>query len=70
MPVPTAAVRAYHARLADQLRVKEDKRSGIVHGPNAAFSGDEIVSMIERVTHVSVETVRLVEGLPGPGLPE
>ena len=57
------------AWLVDQLRVKTDKRSGIVHDPNAAFEGDEIVSLIRRVTHVSVETVRIVEGLPGLGLP-
>ena len=57
------------AWLADQLRVKTDKRSGIVHDPNAAFAGDEIVGLVRRVTHVSVETVRIVEGLPGLGLP-
>ena len=56
--------------LADQLRVKTDKRSGIVHDSNVAFSGDEIVSLIRRVTHVSVETVRIVEGLPDLGLPD
>ena len=58
------------AWLVDQLRVKTDRRSGIVHDPNAAFSGDEIVHLVQRVTHVSVETVRIVEGLPDLGLPE
>ncbi|MEM1055329.1 MAG: type ISP restriction/modification enzyme [Bacteroidota bacterium] len=56
--------------LVDQLRVKADRRSGIVHDPNAAFAGDEIVGLVRRVTQVSVETVRVVEGLPGLGLPE
>ena len=57
------------AWLADQLRVKTDARSGIVHDPNAAFAGDEVVGLVRRVTHVSVETVRIVEGLPELGLP-
>lgn len=56
--------------LVDQLRVKTDKRSGITHDPNASFQDGEIVDLIRRVTHVSVETVRIVEGLPGLGLPE
>ena len=58
------------AWLADQLRVKTDKRSGIVHDPNAAFEGDALLSLVKRVTTVAVETVRIVEGLPGLGLPD
>ena len=57
------------AWLADQLRVKTDTRSGITHDPNAAFSGDEVVSLVKRVTHVSVESTRIVEALPDLGLP-
>lgn len=56
--------------LVDQLRVKTDKRSQITHDPNAAFAGDELLQLIRRVTHVSVETVRIVESLPDLGLPE
>ena len=56
--------------LVDQLRVKQDKRSQITHDPNALFEGDEVVRLIRRVTHVSVETVRIVEALPELGLPE
>ena len=56
--------------LVDQYRVKTDKRSGIAHVPNAAFArGEDLVSLIRRVTHVSVETVGIVEALPGLGLP-
>ncbi len=56
--------------LVDQLRVKTDTRSGITHDPNPAFADDELVALIRRVTHVSVETVRIVEALPELGLPE
>ena len=52
--------------LIDQYQVKTDKRSGITSDPNA-YSEDPryIVDLIERVTHVSVETVRLVGVLSG-----
>jgi predicted helicase len=49
--------------LVDQYRVKTDKRSGITHDPNAAFEGDGLVRLIRQVTHMSVETVGVVEGL-------
>lgn len=47
--------------IIDQYQVKTDKRSGIVSDPNA-YSDDPqyIVKLVERVTHVSVETMRLV----------
>ena len=57
------------ARLVDQFRVKQDKRSQITHDPNAAFQDDEVVRLIRRVTHVSTETVQVVEALPELGLP-
>lgn len=54
--------------IIDQYQVKTDKRSGIVSDPNA-YSDDPqyIVKLVERVTHVSVETMRLV-GEMGAGL--
>ena len=64
--------------LADQVRVKTDKRSGIVHDPNTAGSslgggaagpGGAVAALVRRVTHVSVETVRIVAALPDLGLP-
>ncbi|MCY3857741.1 MAG: hypothetical protein OXG25_02400, partial [Gammaproteobacteria bacterium] len=50
----------------DQYRVKTDKRSGIVSDPNA-WSQDEqyIVNLVGRVITVSVETVKIVDGLAG-----
>jgi predicted helicase len=41
-----------------------------MHDPNAAFEDDALVHLIRRITHVSVETVRLVESLPPLGLPD
>ncbi|PJF23234.1 MAG: hypothetical protein CUN56_01985 [Phototrophicales bacterium] len=50
--------------LIDQYRVKTHKRSGIVSDPNT-YSDDPryIVELIERVTHLSVETMKLVNQL-------
>ncbi len=55
--------------LVDQYRVKTDRRSGITHDPNR-YSDDPayIVHLIERVTHVSVETMRLLDALPPLGV--
>ena len=51
--------------LIDQYRVKVDKnRSGIVNNPNDALRPRYIVELIGRVITVSLETVKVVEGLP------
>lgn len=53
----------------ERYQVKTDKASGIVNDPNAW--GDEhgdpryILDLIKRITTVSVETVRIVNALPG-----
>jgi hypothetical protein len=39
-------------------------RSGIVNDPNRADEPDYIVNLIQRVITVSVETVKIVKGLP------
>ena len=49
----------------DQYRVKVDKRSGIVNDPNRADDQQYIVQLIGKVIAVSLETVEIVEGLPG-----
>ena len=46
----------------DQYRVREDKRSGIRQDPNRDEDEEYIVRLVVRV---SVETVRIVKGLPG-----
>ncbi|MBZ0315577.1 MAG: hypothetical protein K8L91_04095, partial [Anaerolineae bacterium] len=55
----------------DQYQVKEDKRSGITSDPNM-YSEDEryIVELVGRVVAVSVQTVAIVNGLPGLGVGE
>jgi predicted helicase len=54
--------------LIDRYQVKTDKDSGIVNDPNewCREHGNPryIVDLVKRVTRVSVETVRIVDGLP------
>ena len=54
--------------LMDRYYIKTDKDSGIVHDPNKWFeeTGDNIVSMIKRITHTSVETAKIIDTLPTP----
>ena len=52
----------------DQYRVKTDKRSGIVNDPNRADAPRYIVKLIGKVITVTLETVEIVEGLPGLGV--
>ena len=54
----------------DQYRVKTDKRSGIVNDPNRPDDPQYILRLIRKVTSVSLETVKIVEGLPGLGVGE
>ncbi len=50
--------------IVDQYRVKTDKRSGIVNDPNRVDDPQYIVRLIGKVITVSLETVRIVKGLP------
>ena len=54
----------------DQYRVKTDKRSGIVNDPNRPDDPQYILRLIRKVIDVSLETVKIVEGLPGLGVGE
>ena len=51
----------------DQYRVKTDKRSGIVNDPNRDDDPQYIIRLIGKVISVSLETVEIVESLPGFG---
>ena len=55
----------------DRYRITRDKESGIVNDPNGWFDDPrDLVAAFRRIVHVSVETTRIVEGLPeafGPG---
>ena len=54
----------------DQYRVKKDGRSGIVNDPNREDDPQYIVRLIGKVISVSLETVKIVQGLPELGVPE
>lgn len=48
----------------DQYQVTEDKRSGIGSDPNRPDDPEYIVRLVGQVIHVSLETVKIVSGLP------
>jgi predicted helicase len=48
----------------DQYQVSTDKRSGITSDPNREDDPKYIVRLVGQVIRVSVETVKIVKGLP------
>jgi predicted helicase len=50
--------------IIDQYQVKTDKRSGIINDPNRQDDPEYIVRLIGKVTTVSLETTKIVRGLP------
>jgi predicted helicase len=48
----------------DQYQVSEDKRSGIKSDPNRSDDPEYIVRLVGQAVRVSVETVKVVAGLP------
>ena len=48
----------------DQYQVSTDKRSGITADPNRPEDPEYIVRLLAQVITVSLETVKVVEGLP------
>ena len=52
----------------DQYRVSTDKRSGIVSDPNRPDDPQYIVRLIGKVITVSLETMKIVGGLPDLGV--
>ena len=49
----------------DRYRIKRDKESGILNDPNGWFADPrDLVTAIERIVYVSVESTRIIEGLP------
>ena len=49
-------------------RVRINKRSGIVNDPNRAEDPQHILRLIGKVISESLETVKIVEGLPEVGI--
>lgn len=53
----------------DRYRITTDQHSGIRNDPNAWFpDADRFIAAVGRIVYLSVETVRIVEGLPGAGV--
>ncbi|MDD9975385.1 MAG: DEAD/DEAH box helicase family protein [Candidatus Poribacteria bacterium] len=49
----------------DRYKITQDKDSGIVNDPNGWFADPrDLVTAIERIVYVSVESARIIEGLP------
>ena len=49
----------------DRYKIKRDKASGILNDPNGWFENPrDLVTAIERIVYVSVESTRIIEGLP------
>lgn len=49
----------------DRYQIRQDNESGIVNDQNGWFAEPhEIVAAINRIVHVSVESTRIIEGLP------
>ena len=49
----------------DRYRIKTDRESGIVNDPNGWFENPrDLITAIERIVHVSVESTKIIENLP------
>ena len=49
----------------DRYKIKRDKESGILNDPNGWFENpQDLVTAIKRIVHVSVESTRIIKGLP------
>ncbi len=49
----------------DRYKITKDKDSGIVNDPNGWFADPhDLVTAIERIVYVSVESARIIDGLP------
>ena len=56
--------------IIDQSRVRTDRRSGIVNDPNRPDNPQYILRLIGKVITVSLEAVKIAEGLPELGVDE
>ena len=49
----------------NRYKIKQDEYSGIINDPNGWFADPrDLVTAIERIVYVSVESARIIEGLP------
>ena len=57
----------HQPRRRQLCRLNTDKRSGITNDPNRPDDPEYIVRLLAQVITVSVETVKVVKGLPALG---
>lgn len=50
--------------VVDQYRISTDKRSGLVKNPNRENSPKYIISLIQRLVNMSLETVEIISKMP------
>ena len=49
----------------DRYKIKKDPNSGILNDPNGWFENPrDLITAIERIVHISVESTRIIESLP------
>ena len=49
----------------DRYKITQDKNSGIINDPNGWFENPrDLITAIERIVHVSVESTKIIEALP------
>jgi predicted helicase len=48
----------------DHVAVRRDGPSGIVHDPNPPGNDDGVVTLLQRVVRVAVESMALIRSLP------
>ena len=49
----------------DRYKIKQDKKSGIINDPNGWFEDPrDLITAIERIVYVSVESTKVIEDLP------
>ena len=49
----------------DRYKITKDKNSGIINDPNGWFENPrDLITAIERIVHVSVESTKIIENLP------
>ena len=49
----------------DRYKIKKDTDSGIINDPNGWFENPrDLITAIERIVHISVESTKIIEGLP------
>ena len=55
----------------DRYKIKKDTNSGIINDPNGWFENPrDLITAIERIVHVSVESTKIIENLPSQITPD